>query len=245
MRAAALLLVALLGSPSHAATATIHPGVRTTTNGTVCTSNFVFHDSAGARYLGQAAHCAALGPGNDGCVTAAYPLGTQVAVEGASRPGVLVYSSWNAMQAANESDPDACTSNDFALVRLDPADYSRVDPTMPFWGGPTGTGGTAQTGDFVYTSGNDATGEPRPRVGVVVATGSGWSHGVVVLTSGPADDGMGVLDRNGRALGILTPAAVPAGHGLTDLGHVLAYAVSHGGPSVSLALGTEPFQPPI
>ena len=50
----------------------------------------------------------------------------------------MVYSSWLAMQKAHETDAATCAFNDFALVKLDPADYGRVNPTIPHWGGPTG-----------------------------------------------------------------------------------------------------------
>src|ERR671929_20583 len=45
-----------------AASATVHPGVQTVTDGGQCTSNFVFYDASNNVYIGQAAHCA----GTDG-----------------------------------------------------------------------------------------------------------------------------------------------------------------------------------
>src|SRR3954464_13898518 len=84
-----------------AATAPVHPGVQTVTNGGQCTSNFVFFDAANNVYIGQAAHC----PGPDGntattgCDAGSLPTGTPVEVDGASQPGTIVYSSWVTMQA--------------------------------------------------------------------------------------------------------------------------------------------------
>ena len=229
-----------------AGTATIHPGVRSQSATAECTTSFVFYDASNNVYLGQAAGCTATGSGTTGCVSSSLPLGTQVTVEGATRPGALVYSSWLAMQAAGETDAAACAYNDFALVRLDPADYSRVNPTVPFWGGPTGSGGTPRPGDRIYGSGNDPAVGPRPRTGVVVAS-DGWAHRVHWLPpGGPVDAGMGVLDENGRALGAatsLTVNALPGSSLVLDLGRMLAYLTSHGGPAVTLALGTEPFDP--
>jgi len=100
---------------------------------------FVFYDEADTVYLGQAAHCAGTGGSTetDGCTSGSLPLGTEVEVEGATRPGVLVYSSWLTMQERSETDPDACAYNDFALVRIDPADAGNVNPSVPFFGGPT------------------------------------------------------------------------------------------------------------
>jgi hypothetical protein len=229
-------------------TATIRPGVRTKSPTATCTTSFVFADAANDVYLGQAAGCTATSPGGSGCLSGSLPLGTSVTVEGATRPGTLVYNSWLTMQAIGETDPAACTYNDFALVRLDAADYSRVNPTMPFWGGPTGSGGTPAPGDRVYGSGNDPVVGPRPRTGVVVAS-NGWTHRVHWLPpGGPVDAGLGVLDRNGRALGLVAPFtadALPGSSVVVDLGRLLAYLTSHGGPAVSLALGTEPFAPPL
>ena len=81
--------------------ADIHPGVMTFTEGAQCTSNFVFRDGGGT-YLGQAAHCSGTGAATDtnGCDAGSLPLGTPVEIDGATRPGTLVYSSWIAMQAA-------------------------------------------------------------------------------------------------------------------------------------------------
>ena len=75
------------------------------TDGAQCTANFVFTDSAGATYVGYAAHCAGLGEATDtdGCLADSLPLGTRVTFnEGGSLidegtqvgAGTLVYSSW-------------------------------------------------------------------------------------------------------------------------------------------------------
>jgi hypothetical protein len=139
-----------------AASATIHPGVQVRTDGAQCTANFVFWDTANV-YLGQAAHCSGTGSSTDtdGCTSASLPVGTPVDITGASRPGTLVYNSWLTMQALGESDPDTCAFNDLALVRIDPADVAQVNPSIPFWGGPTGVAGTdLRAGDKVLSFGN-------------------------------------------------------------------------------------------
>ena len=122
-----------------AATAPIHPGVQTVTAGGQCTANFVFYDASNTVYIGQAAHCSGTGGATEtnGCDSGSLPLGTPVQVGGASQPGTMVYNSWLAMQAAGETNPDACAFNDLALVRLNPADFGKVNPSIPFWGGPT------------------------------------------------------------------------------------------------------------
>src|SRR2546423_3111055 len=150
----ALSLIAA-GPSASAATNGIHPGDQTYTNGGQCTANFVFSDGANT-YIGQAAHCSSTGTNTDtdGCTTQSLPLGTPVTILGANHPGTLVYNSWIAMQAAGETDPDACSYNDLALIKIDPADVGLVSPNIPHWGGPIGlnTTGTAPNA-FVYSYG--------------------------------------------------------------------------------------------
>jgi hypothetical protein len=136
-----------------AATAPIHPGVQTVSDSGQCTSNFVFYDASDTVYLGQAAHCTGTGTATDtdGCDSGSLPLGSPVEVDGASQPGTLAYNSWLAMQANGETDPDTCAYNDFALVKLAAADAAKVNPTIPFWGGPTGITDTTATGDKVLS----------------------------------------------------------------------------------------------
>jgi hypothetical protein len=205
-----------------------------------------------AMYLGQAAHCATLGSAFDvnGCETDTRPLGTEVRIEGARRPGRLAYNSWRAMAAANEPDRDACRFNDFALVEIDPADHRRVNPTIPVFGGPTGVNvGGVPTERPVHSFGNSLI-----RLGIAalnlnqgISVGrraGGWSHRVITLTPGiPGDSGSAFLDDRGRALGILSTAGGLGTSDLTDLGKALAYARERGGPAVELATGTEPFSP--
>ena len=131
-----------------AASAPVHPGVQTISDSGQCTANFVFFDASNAVYIGQAAHCTSTGgsTSTNGCDTGSLPLGSPVEVDGASKPGTLAYNSWLAMQAAGETDANTCDYNDLALVKLDPADYGKVNPSIPFWGGPTGITDTRRPG---------------------------------------------------------------------------------------------------
>jgi hypothetical protein len=224
----------------------------TYTDGGQCTANFIYTDGAGNVYIGQAAHCSGT-DGNtatDGCTSHSLPLGTPVEVDGASKPGTMVYNSWLAMQKANEKNADVCAYNDLALVKLDPADVANVNPSVPTMGGPSGlrTAGL-ELGDQVYTYGNSSL-----RLGVTLLSpktgysvgddGNGWSHGVYTVTPGiPGDSGSGLMDDTGLATGVLSTveiAPLPASNNFGDLAKELAYAASHG-LSVSLATGTEPF----
>lgn len=251
--AAVLLIPAFASAWAPAASAPVHPGVQTYTNGAQCTSNFVFQEG-GAVFLGQAAHCSGTGGATetDGCTSASLPLGTAIEVKGASKPGTLVYNSWLAMQATGESDPDTCAYNDFALVRLDPADVATVNPSVPGFGGPSGVGTVGGLGSTVYSYGNsDLRGgitKLTPKQGVVVQNeGGDWSHTVLTLTPGiPGDSGSGFMNGSGEAIGVLSTlqlAPLPASNGVGDLAKELAYLRAHS-PFGGLALvpGTVAFK---
>ncbi|HEX5984404.1 MAG TPA: serine protease [Solirubrobacterales bacterium] len=251
--AALMLLPAVASGWAPAGTASVHPGVQTYTAGAQCTSNFVFQEGTTV-FLGQAAHCSGTGGATetDGCTSASLPIGTPVEVEGAGRPGTLAYNSWLAMQAAGEADPDACAYNDFALIRLDPADVGRVNPSVPGFGGPTGLGTVGSLGSTVYSYGNSSLRagitKLSPKQGIVVQSeGNGWSHNVVTLTPGvPGDSGSGFLNGSGQAFGTLSTlqiAPLAGSNGVGDLQRELAYARAHGFPNLQLVPGTEPFKP--
>jgi hypothetical protein len=274
---AATVLVATALSLSTAASATaapswapadsaaIHPGVQMYTEGGQCTGNFVFTDAADNVYVGYAAHCAGTGAATDtdGCVAESLPLGTPVTFnEGGTLidegeqvgTGTLVYSSWLTMQERGESDQDICAYNDFALVQVDPSYVADVNPSVPFWGGPTGldSDGSA-AGDQVHSYGNSSLRAGltalSPKVGTSLgATGDGWSHPVYTLTPGvPGDSGSGFMDDTGQAMGTLSTLAVAplaGSNGVGDLARELGYAQQHGDiAGLELVEGTEPFSP--
>ena len=155
--ATAAALAAAAFAPSAASAwapadqATVHPGVQTVTEGAQCTSNFIFQDASGT-YLGQAAHCSGTGAATDtdGCDSGSLPIGTPVEIDGASRPGTLVYNSWLTMQAKHETDEETCAYNDLALVKIDPADVGNVNPSVPGFGGPTGLAGGPTLATLVH-----------------------------------------------------------------------------------------------
>ncbi len=253
-------MLALAGSASAApawapaSTAPIHPGVQTITDGGQCTANFVYFDGANNVYIGQAAHCSGT-DGNtatNGCTAGSLPVGTQVQVGGASKPGTMVYNSWVTMQQLGEKDADTCQYNDLALIQLDPADAANANPSVPYWGGPTGLGGATAQGENVYSYGNS---ELRagvttlsPKKGLSLGTDSGgWNHPVYTATPGiPGDSGSGFLDKNGRAFGVLSTVAIAplaGSNGVGDLANELSYLHSHTSfTGVQLANGTESFQ---
>ncbi len=248
-----------------AETAEITPGVQMYTDGAQCTANFVYTDGAGDTYVGYAAHCAGLGEATDtnGCDAGSLPLGTRVTfARGGSLvsegtevgQGTLAYSSWLTMQERGETDADACAYNDLALVKVDADDVAKVNPSVPFWGGPVainsdGTG----AGETVYSFGNSSLRGGvevlSPKQGASLGTDpSGWTHPVYTVTPGvPGDSGSAFLDAEGNALGTLSTLALAplaGSNGVGDLGKELSYAQQHGGiAGLALVPGTEPFSP--
>jgi hypothetical protein len=235
-----------------AASAAIHPGVQTFTAGGQCTANFVYFDATDV-YIGQAAHCSGTG-GNtatNGCDSGSLPTGTAVEVGGASKPGTMVYNSWVTMQAKGETDPDTCQYNDLALVKLDPADAGKVNPSIPHWGGPNAVGASTALRDKVYSYGNSSLrqgiSQLSPKEGYSLGDDAGgWTHTVYTVTPGiPGDSGSAFLSKSGAALGILSTVAiapVAGSNGVGDVAKEFSYMKANSYFSgVTLALGTEPF----
>jgi hypothetical protein len=233
-----------------AGTAAIHPGVQTVTAGAQCTANFVFYNGSTV-YLGQAAHCSGTGASTDtnGCTSASLPLGTPVDVGGVAT-GTLVYNSWLTMQAQGETNPDTCAYNDLALIQLSSTDAAKVNPSIPFFGGPTGVGGATALGDNVYSYGNSSLrggiATLSPKRGISLGdNANGWTHTVYTVTPGiPGDSGSAFLNASGQAIGILSTVAIAplaGSNGVGDVGHELAYLNSHTSLGVTLAQGAEAF----
>ena len=250
-----------------AGSAAIHPGTMMYTKGAQCTANFVFRDRAWRVYVGYAAHCAGTGSSTDtdGCRTRSLPLGTPVTfnqggsvVDEGTRVGRgrLAYSSWRTMQRRHVTSPRACAYNDLALVRVARADVRKVNPSIPFWGGPTGidTNGTA-AGDRVWTYGSSSlrggVAPLSPHTGASLgdqAADGGWSHPVYTVTPGiPGDSGSAYLSTGGKAVGVLSTLGVtplPAANYLGDLAKELRFAQRHSGiRGLRLVRGTVPFSP--
>jgi hypothetical protein len=250
-----------------AATAAITPGVQMYTAGAQCTANFVFTDSSDNVYVGYAAHCAGLGEATDtdGCLNDSVPLGTPVTFnKGGSLisngtqvgTGTLVYSSWITEHQIGTTDANTCAYNDLALVKVSDADKGKVNPSIPFWGGPTGidTDGTA-AGDRVWSFGNSSLRagltQLSPKTGISLgddAANGGWTHPLYTVTPGiPGDSGSAFVTAGGKAIGTLSTlglAPLPASNNIGDLAKELAFAQAHSGiAGLKLVNGTEPFNP--
>lgn len=240
-------------APASAAPGDIRPGVMTLTAGGQCTANFVFTNGSDT-FIGQAAHCSGLGAATDtdGCLAGSLPLGTPVEVDGATRPGTMVYNSWLAMQVAGETDPNTCAFNDFALVKIDPADVASVSADIPVLGGPTGIDRDGVgLGEEVFSYGNSSLrqgiAQLSPKQGISLGTNAdGWNHPVYTLSPGiPGDSGSAFLNSDGEALGVLSTLALAplaGSNGVSDLGKSLDYANAKGGlGTITLSQGGAEF----
>jgi hypothetical protein len=145
----------------------------------------------------------------------------------------------------------ACAANDFALVRVSRSDRRKVNPTVPFWGGPTGLARKgAPAGSRVYSWGHSSL-RPgtklSPKTGVSLRrTHKGWGWEVETATPGiPGDSGSGFLNARGRAFGTLSTvqiAPLPGANGLGDLAHELHFAQRFSGiRGLHLVRGTKRF----
>jgi len=247
-----------------AARAQITPGIQTiTVGGGQCTTNFVFTDARHRVYLGQAAHCAELEEGTHDCRTPTRPLGTRVVfTTGATTydageriaDGRLVYSSWRTMRHLGVGQGALCSYNDFALVRVPRSARRLVNPSIPFWGGPTGLPSTGLSiGDRVYGYGHSSLreeGSTYSRQAAIAFSdrqaSRGWAHTISSRSPGlPGDSGSAFVDEEGRAVGTLSTLSfgvVFVWNGLGDLSRELAYARRHSGiKGLRLEVGTVPF----
>jgi hypothetical protein len=258
----AVLAIAPAGAQAWApaGSAPIHPGVQLITQGAQCTANFVYADITLTNvYIGQAAHCSGKGSNTDtnGCTTPTYGAGTPVDIngdDGTTYTGTIAYSSWETEQKLGEKDANTCSYNDLELVKISAADVGKVNPSVPFWGGPTGGVGGAAGGDTVYSYGNSelrgGVTQLSPKKGTVLSVdGGGWEYTVYTVSPGiPGDSGSGFLNATGQALGVLSfldifPMA--GGNGVGSLAKEMAYMQAHGGPVAGVVDGTEPFAPPL
>jgi hypothetical protein len=135
----------------------LFPGILTSTEGGICTTNFLFVSEDNLHiYLGTAAHCFVTAPDSGSAcneTTVPFPLGTTVDFLGPDAgyvawqtgtpvnetvlnvTGALAYTSWGAMLEAGE-DPYGlpCGHNDFALVEIPLGAQTRTTPYTPHFG---------------------------------------------------------------------------------------------------------------
>lgn len=194
--------------------------MQVSSDGGQCTSNFIFRSPDNATlYIGVAAHC-----------VDAMAYGSSMDIEGATRPGTLAYSSWQAKGLASCPGPTTCGVEyyeDFALVQIDEADRGRVHPAMKYFGGPIGVKDSESLGlgERVLTYGNSGLRfgfeQLSPHEGWVVEPedSSGTFTLYTHIPGVPGDSGSGVMTRKGEAIGVLVHLnnIPPASNGASGL----------------------------
>jgi hypothetical protein len=156
----------------------------------LCTSNFIFTDTAGNYFVGTAGHCGVVGD----------------SVDMLYLPGGLVH-----IGSVVRSTGDAGIGNDFALISIDPSLYGDVSPSMAFWGGPTGanTQNSIQVVEHIGWGLVIGTGgTPRVGVGTEFGPNSWWFVGAIT----PGDSGSGARTASGLAAGNITHIAIDLNH---------------------------------
>lgn len=155
----------------------IHPGGAVIIGGAFCTMNFVVTDGVDL-FIGTAGHCVG-GIGARARTPGGPDFGT-VALDG--RRG------------------------DWAFIRIDPARYGDVDPSMAQWGGPTTIRAPLLAGEPVLHYGHGASlgqiPETRGRVGEVVIAGADATTFVFAGSVDSGDSGSPVMILTGEAAGI-------------------------------------------
>jgi len=222
-----------------ACTGAIQPGVQVVIdNAFLCTLNWIFQDQLGAYYVGTAGHCVG------GCGAALHPQ--LFRVDGvASDIGDAAYATGN-----------CGVGNDFALIRIDPAYYGKIDPALCHFGGAQGVwtaGGNQVLMHYGWGTVWGAAEPTRHRMGVL--DGSTWSAGSFEFLGmvGPGDSGSPIMvwdpaSGNGYAVGVVTHTlALPLATGL--VGPQFASRLdkhldqANAATSLGLVLVTSPTQP--
>lgn len=232
-------------------------------------------------YVGMAAHCVGAANNSDsdlnGCHASvgSLPLGTTVyfyqGVSGGSSigpigigngsngtrigVGVLRYSSWLAMKKARTNvNSGACNYNDLSLVEVKAPYLKQVNPTVPYFGGPTTIAGLPGVGAKAYTVGNSSLrGTERSTTGTV-DDHSLWEDILSQQDPGvPGDSGSGYMNARGQAVGVLSTCITSVGiatllgttncpqNGIGSLAQEVAFARAHGLPNLTLVPGRVAF----
>jgi hypothetical protein len=247
---AALGVVTVLGATGPAVAAgagRIGPGTQLVTAGRTCTANFVFRDARHRVFVGYAASCATrtATSGPSTCTARPLPLGTRVRFADHGRTlgyGELRYSSLRALRRAGITDAATCANNDFALVEVRGSARRRVDPTVPYWGGPSGLGALPAIGSTVFGLARPTAGARTiPRAGAVTVAGSGAITVTTPLPSTRGARGSGFLDSSGHAVGILTTSTSTGENTVVGLAAAVVYARAHGVAGLRVVHGHDAF----
>lgn len=205
----------LLGSSNdtHACSGKIRPGVAAVFNNAwLCTLNWIYADSAGALYIGTAGHCL-----NFSCSSAMPPLNIRVS----GVPGDIGDGAF--------STGSCGVGNDFGLIRIDPAFYSYVDPTMCHWGGPNGLQKSAGPTQVLAHFGHGTFWGQDPLTQGRLGARPSYSASAIVFTGmvGPGDSGSPIraIGPDNGAAGVITHTS---SYAFPHTGSQYANRVDHG-----------------
>lgn len=242
--AATVTVLGPTGPAAAAGSGRIGPGAQATTAGRTCSVNFVFRDAGGRTFVGYAASCASRPTTTATGCARSLPLGTQVRFADRGRTvghGTLRYSSFQALRQAGLTTRAACAANDFALVQVRGAARRALDPSMPYWDGPSSVAGLPAAGSMVFGLARPSAGARLlPRAGQVDTVGS-TATVTTLLPSNRAARGSGFLDDAGRAVGVLTASRASGSNRVVSLSDAVDYARSHGVAGLELVPGAGAF----
>lgn len=210
------------GADTHACGGKIRPGAQLIIQSSfLCTTNFLYEDDQFNLYIGTAGHCIR---------DLAW---TSLVIPGVGDIGDPVFSICC-------EPPNNGVGRDFALIKIDPALYGKVEPTMCHWGGPVklgerSDGGTAAGNRLLvhygWGFGYGQSAATRPRM--AFARSADWTPTGTLNFDGlvaGGDSGSGIQTNYGAAAGVITHTVQPlAGQGV-PLGVALSVGtvVSHG-----------------
>lgn len=213
---------------NHPCNTKIQPGARLTLG---CTMNFIFRDQTGQLYFGTAGHCI-----DDNGV------GATVSVANVGAVGTVVYDG--------HLDPGDVP--DFMLVRISPAYYSSVDPTMCHWGGPADVNANPVFGETTHIYGFGTiyglSSVTRPRAGVVYSSNA--AETIYIGFAQQGDSGAPLMTGDGNAFGVhvrsslFVPGVIridPSPKYATKVSYAMAQAENALGIDLELVPGNLPF----
>jgi len=187
-----------------------------------CTMSFIFRDEAGALYTGTT-----------GEAQCADHIGARIADEEGMEFGTAVFQ---------EFDPPA---GSFTLIAIDPTRGGDVDPSVRFWGGPTGVAAPKPNDIVLFTGNGEIEGDLVPsRAGVLISYDD--EHFTANSLAELGDSGAPVIDRaDGSAIGMIsdfgtgdTPPTTDDGPSISRILHDCAEA------GFDLTLVTSPYTAP-
>lgn len=176
----------------------VKPGALLETPAGFCTMNFGFRGRDGARYIGTAGHC--ILPESTGGEQVWGKKGPK-AKDGDGRPiGRFAYA---AFRLNGEKD--------FALVRL--GRRVKLSPSICRFGGPTGINSeiSSRTQTLNYYGNGMLVGELLPARQLLAFGLPNPDHVFATGVATPGDSGGPVMDRGGRAVGVLVSGGILLG----------------------------------